>query len=207
MNTTDGTAEYEAAFALVWQTDENYAMNVNEAHASASCDSCAAVAVAYQVVFVIDMDDTNDNVAVPQNLAGALNYECVNCLTYALARQLFVTLDQPLSAEAVDALEDLWADIAGYGAEIERGNVPLGEIRGQLEKYTNEIVAIVNADQPGTNTNNDGIADGPGHLITDRLGGTVRSAIGDHLTNTRGNLTTARGNSRTFIHDRPHSAE
>ena len=52
-------------------------MNVNEAHAYASCNSCAAVAFAYQVVFVVDTDETDDNVAAPQNLAGALNYDCV----------------------------------------------------------------------------------------------------------------------------------
>ena len=51
-------------------------MNVNEAQAYASCYNCAAVAIAYQVVFVLetpgaddnDTDptkDTNDNVAVP----------------------------------------------------------------------------------------------------------------------------------------------
>ena len=100
INTTDNTVVYDAAFALVWATDAKHAMNINEAHAYASCNNCAAVAVAYQVVFVVDMDDTNDNVAVPQNLAGALNYECVNCITYALARQLFVTLDEDLSPTA-----------------------------------------------------------------------------------------------------------
>ena len=48
---------------------------------------------AFQVVLV-----TGDNhVAVPQNLSAAVNYDCVNCLTYALATQLFVTLDGPLS--------------------------------------------------------------------------------------------------------------
>ena len=100
INTTDNTVVYDAAFALVWATDEVHNMNINEAHAYASCNNCAAVAVAYQVVFVIDQDDTNDNVAVPQNLAGALNYDCVNCITYAFARQLFVTLDEDLSPTA-----------------------------------------------------------------------------------------------------------
>jgi putative peptide zinc metalloprotease protein len=150
VNTTDGTVVYEAAFALVWQTDEEHAMNVNEAHAYASCDTCAAVAVAYQIVFVIDQDDTNNNVAVPQNLAGALNYECVNCLTYALAQQLFVTLDRPLSAKARAELDVLWAEIAAFEKEIESGQVPLNEIRPRLEAYTNEVKAIVEADQPGT---------------------------------------------------------
>jgi putative peptide zinc metalloprotease protein len=150
VNTTDGKVVYEAAFARVWVTDNSYAMNINEAHAYASCESCAAVAIAYQVVFVIDSEETDDNVAVPQNLAGALNYDCVNCMTYALARQLFVTLDRPLSADAMIALDTVWAKIAAYEDAIELGDVPLNEIEGQLAAYTNEIILIVNTDQPGT---------------------------------------------------------
>jgi putative peptide zinc metalloprotease protein len=150
VNTTDGTVEYEAAFAMVYATDEKYAMNVNEAHAYASCDSCAAVAVAYQVVFVIDADKTNDNVAVPQNLAGALNYECVNCLTYAVASQLFVTLDEPLSEEAMAKLDAVWARVRAYERDIEAGKVPPDQIAAQLDVFTSEIKAIVEEDQPGT---------------------------------------------------------
>lgn len=121
VNTTDGTVEYDVAVALVWQTDEEYALNVNEAHAYASCSSCAAVAVAYQVVFVIDEDDANDNVAVPQNPAGALNYDCVNCLTYAVAQQLFVTLDDPLSEEARAEIDEVWRQVGIYAALVESG--------------------------------------------------------------------------------------
>ena len=67
-------------------------------------------------------DDTNDNVAVPQNLAGALNYDCVNCITYALARQLFVTLDEELSPTAKEQLDALWIEIAAYGEQIAEGD-------------------------------------------------------------------------------------
>jgi putative peptide zinc metalloprotease protein len=153
VNTADNSVEYEAAFAMVYVTDNKPAMNVNEAHAYASCDSCAAVAVAYQVVFVIDTDAANDNVAVPQNLAGALNYDCVNCLTYAIARQLFVTLDEPLSEEAMIELNALWEEIAAYEQTInaEEGEMPTpDEIAAALDAYTEEIMAIVEADQPGT---------------------------------------------------------
>ncbi|MCZ8377264.1 hypothetical protein O6P37_00160 [Mycobacterium sp. CPCC 205372] len=149
VNTTDGTMEYEAAFAMVY-VEGSEAMNVNEAHAYASCNSCGAVAVAYQVVIVIDEDATDDNVAVPQNLAGALNYECVNCLTYALARQLFVTLDEPLSEDATAKLDAVWERIQDYEAQIEKGEVDPDEIAPQLDAFTNEIKAIIEADQPGT---------------------------------------------------------
>lgn len=150
VNTTDNTVVYDAAFALVWQTDEEYAMNVNEAHAYASCDNCAAVAVAYQVVFAIDTVEDNDNVAVPQNLAGALNYDCVNCVTYALARQLFVTLDEDLSTEAKAELQALWTEIAAYGDQISAGEVDVNEIDARLADYTKQIMLIVEEDQPGT---------------------------------------------------------
>ena len=161
VNYRNNTVVYEAAFAFVYATDGADAMNVNEAQAYASCYNCAAVAIAYQVVFVLetpgaddnDTDptkDTNDNVAVPQNLAGSLNYMCVNCLTYAHARQLFVTLDEPLSDEAKVQLEALWQEIDAYADAIEAGTVPLDEIAPDLEDFTDQIVIIVNTDQPGT---------------------------------------------------------
>jgi putative peptide zinc metalloprotease protein len=150
VNTTDGTAVYEAAFAMVYVTDNTDAMNVNEAQAYASCDSCAAVAVAYQVVFVVDSDATDDNVVAPQNLAGALNYECANCLTYALARQVFITLDEPLSEDATKELDAVWAELGQFEKDVEAGKVPPDQIEARLDGYTTRIMAIVEKDQPGT---------------------------------------------------------
>jgi putative peptide zinc metalloprotease protein len=149
VNTADETAVYEAAFAMVWMTDDSDALNVNEAHAYASCDSCAAVAVSYQVVFVVDDDASDDNVVAPQNLAGALNYECANCLTYALARQVFITLDEPLSDDAMRELDVIWAEMAAFEKEVEAGKVPPEEIEARLDGYTNRIIDVVEADQPG----------------------------------------------------------
>lgn len=150
VNTTDNTVVYEAAFALVWQTDEEYVENINDAEAYASCRNCGAVAVAYQVVFVIDGDDSNNNVATPQNLAGALNYDCVNCLTYGLAQQLFITLDEPLSPAATAKLDEVWSRVSAFQGQIEAGQVKLADIQPQLQAYTDEIKAIVEEDQPGT---------------------------------------------------------
>jgi putative peptide zinc metalloprotease protein len=161
VNYRSNTVVYEAAFAFVYATDGADAMNINEAQAYASCFNCAAVAIAYQVVFVVDTPgaddndtdptkDTNDNVAVPQNLSGGLNYMCINCMTYAYARQLFVTLDEPLSEDAMQELSVLWEKIDDYADLIEAGKVPLSEIVPELEAYTKQIIDIVNADQPGT---------------------------------------------------------
>ena len=103
VNTDDGTIRYDVAFALIWVEDDAPALNRNESYAFASCKDCAAVSVAFQVVLV-----TGDNhVAAPQNIAAAVNYDCVNCLTFALATQLFVTLDGPLSASGRDEISRL----------------------------------------------------------------------------------------------------
>ena len=148
INTTDGTAMYEAAFALVWVTDNADAMNVNEAQAYASCNSCTTVAVAYQVVFVVDSDDSDNNVVAPENLAGALNYECVNCLTYALARQVFVTLEEPLSDDAMRELDAVWSNMAAFEKEIEDGKLQPDEIEARIQGYTEQIITIVRVHQP-----------------------------------------------------------
>jgi putative peptide zinc metalloprotease protein len=146
VNTTDGTVVYDTAFALVWVEDGEPATNTNSAFAFASCKSCAAVAIGFQVVFVVG----DNHVAVPQNLAGALTSDCVNCLTYALAKQLFITLDGPLSDDAMAELDRLWTQIATYGTSISAGKVPLDEIAEQLDAYEQQIMAIIAADQPGT---------------------------------------------------------
>ena len=144
VNTEDGTVEYDVAISLVWVTDEEPVLNTNEAYAFASCTSCATIAVAFQVVLILGDNDT----VVPQNLAGALNSDCVNCLTYALAQQLIVTVDEPLSEEAMDQLDALWQDLAVFAQDIE--SYPVSEIDDRLDEYAAEILEIIEEDQPGT---------------------------------------------------------
>jgi putative peptide zinc metalloprotease protein len=144
VNTKDGTTEYDVAISLVWVTGGEAALNTNEAYAFASCTSCASVAVAFQVVLVVG----DNHIAVPQNLAGALNSDCVNCLTYALAQQLFVTLGEPLSADAMASLDALWKKLAKFARDIE--SYPLSEIDDRLDEFAAQILAIIETDQPGT---------------------------------------------------------
>ena len=143
VNTTDGTIRYDVAFALVWVEDDSQALNTNEAYAYASCNGCAAVAIGFQVVLV-----TGDNhYARPENLSGALNYNCVNCLTYALAKQLFVTLDGPLSDTGMAELTKIWQQIAQFGTHITE--VPLSSIQSTLEGYQQQILDVIAKDQGG----------------------------------------------------------
>ncbi len=142
VNTTDNTVVYDIAFALVWIDDTSDPVtNTNEAHAYASCTRCAAVAIGFQVVLVVGSAD----IVVPQNLAGALNYNCVQCLTYALATQLVLTLDRPLSADGMTALNELWAQIAEFGRSIE--DYSLAELRDMLSSYEEQILDIIADDE------------------------------------------------------------
>lgn len=141
VNTTDDSVTYDVAFALVWADGDDVADNTNDAYAIASCDSCAAVAVAFQVVLVTGATD----VAIPTNVSVAINYNCTSCLTFSLAVQLFVTLDGPLSAEAVAAIEDVWAEALAFARGI--GQVPLDEIQDTLEEFEEQIIGIIEDEQ------------------------------------------------------------
>jgi putative peptide zinc metalloprotease protein len=144
VNTTDGSVTYSVAFALVWAEDGGPVDARNEAYAFASCTGCAAVAVGFQVVLIVGQAD----VIVPENLSAAANYNCLDCLTYALASQLVLTLDGPLGEASLAQLHALWAEIAEYGRNIQ--NVPLSEIQARLAAYKEQITAIIKADPSAT---------------------------------------------------------
>ncbi|MGH3334580.1 MAG: hypothetical protein ACRDOZ_02090, partial [Nocardioides sp.] len=135
-NTTDGSMKYDIAFALVW-AEGNEVLNVNEAHAYASCSNCVTVAVAFQVVLI--MDDAQ--VVVPQNLAVAANYECYRCITAALASQLVLSVEETPGEEQLLALGDVWNRLTAFGQSIT--SYSLSEISTQLEAFKTEIVAIL----------------------------------------------------------------
>ncbi len=140
VNTKDGSVVYDVAFALVWAEDGDDVRNTNEAYAFASCKDCAAVAVGFQVVLIVGQAD----VVVPENLSAAANYNCLRCLTYALASQLVLTLDGPLSPDGMTRLQALWQQIAEYGRNLQ--NVPLSEIQGKLEGFKEQIMELVRTD-------------------------------------------------------------
>jgi putative peptide zinc metalloprotease protein len=137
VNTTDGSTVYDVAFALVWADGSNPVQNTNGAYALASCSACTTVAVGFQVVLVLGQA----NVVVPENLSAAVNYNCLQCLTYALAQQLVITLDGPLSTAGTAAVQAVWAKIQQFAAGIQ--DVPLDQIRSTLLGYEQQIVDIV----------------------------------------------------------------
>jgi putative peptide zinc metalloprotease protein len=137
----DGQVTYDLAFALVWAEGDEV-LNVNEAHAYASCSDCVAVAVAFQVVLI--MDDAS--VVVPQNLAVAANYDCYRCITAAIASQLVLSMGDEPGEEQLLALGEVWARLTQFAREIT--SYSLTEISVRLEKFKGEIVAILGEAPP-----------------------------------------------------------
>ncbi len=175
VNTKDGTIRYDVAFALIWVDDDSPALQRNESYAFASCRNCGAVSIAFQVVLV-----TGDNhVAAPQNIAAAVNYDCVNCLTYALATQLFATLEGPLSEAGMEEIARVWEEIAAFGANIT--NVPLSEINERLTAFEEEILAIIEKEQGPLTSSTPTPSPSPGGTPTPSSGATPASG-GDQST-------------------------
>jgi putative peptide zinc metalloprotease protein len=141
--TTDGGTVYDVAFALVW-ADGDAVLNSNEAYAFASCTECTAVAVSFQVVLVVG----DANLAAPENIAEAVAYNCIRCVTEALAVQLVVSLPDGLDADSATALEQLWLEIAEFGENLE--GLSLTEIQAALADYEEQILWIVDPEYAAT---------------------------------------------------------
>jgi putative peptide zinc metalloprotease protein len=139
VNTTDGSVAYDVSFALVW-ADGDTALQRNEAYAFARCTGCRTVAVAFQVVVLVGSVD----VVVPQNISAAVNYACVECVTYALATQLVVSTPGPLSDGAMARLAQVWEELRAFGGQID--GVPLAELRDRLTEYEQRILDVVRTD-------------------------------------------------------------
>jgi putative peptide zinc metalloprotease protein len=141
INTTDGSTVYDVAFALVWVTDGT-ADNRNEAYALASCQNCATVAIGFQVVLVVGQA----NVVVPRNIAVAVNYACVECVTVALAKQLVITLPGALSDAGSAELARVWSRLTELAAHLQ--NVSLQQLQAELTRVETDILDIIRREAP-----------------------------------------------------------
>src|SRR3954447_13788489 len=137
--TKDGGTAYDVSFALVW-ADKDTVLNRNEAYAFASCSTCKAVAVSFQVVLVVGQA----HVVAPQNIAAAVTYHCFACITQALATQLVVTVPGPPSAEVVQQLNVLWARIVAFEQHV--ASMSFDQIKKAIASFEQQIVAVVRPD-------------------------------------------------------------
>jgi putative peptide zinc metalloprotease protein len=136
VNTRNGTVVYDVAFALVW-ADRDAVLNKNEAYAFASCTACRATAISFQVVLILG----NAHVVVPQNISAAVNYDCLACVTQALAVQLVLSLPgAPSDAETAD-IQALWSEIQAFAGQL--GGLSYAEIHARLTAYEQRLVAVI----------------------------------------------------------------
>ena len=140
--TRNGSSAYDVAFALVWATGDTV-LNKNEAYAFASCSHCKAEAISFQIVLIVG----HANVIAPQNLSAAVNYNCIVCLTQALAVQLVLTLPGRPSAAEIRDINALWRQIQAWSKNIR--NLPFAVIHAKLLDYEQQMIAIITKDSGG----------------------------------------------------------
>ncbi|HEX8303601.1 MAG TPA: hypothetical protein VF612_01875 [Jatrophihabitans sp.] len=141
VNTRDGTVVYDVAFALVW-ADRDTVLNRNEAYAFASCTGCRATAISFQVVLILG----NAHVVVPQNISAAVNYDCLACVTQALAVQLVLSLPGAPGAAETAEIEALWREIQAFAGQL-RG-LSFAEIHARLVGYEKRLVQVISKYAP-----------------------------------------------------------
>jgi putative peptide zinc metalloprotease protein len=154
VNTRDGTVVYDVAFAMVW-ADSNTVLNKNEAYAFAHCQDCQATAISFQVVLIVGQA----HVIVPQNISAAVNYDCLTCLTQALAEQLVVTLPSNPTPSEVQQLTALWQQIQLFSQHLQ--GLSFTDIRSRLTGYEQQILDIVRQDA-GSPTDGSTASQSPG---------------------------------------------
>jgi DNA-binding transcriptional LysR family regulator len=134
--TRDGAVVYDVAFALVTATTDTV-LNANEAYAFASCAHCTAVAVSFQVVLIIG----NAHTIAPKNVSEAVAYDCISCLTAAIAVQLDISLPAAPQGSTAAQLDALWTQVQAFGKNI--SSFSLDQVHAQLQQYEQQIEQIV----------------------------------------------------------------
>ena len=101
-NTTDGGIVYDVAYSLVTVSGGADVTNENGAYALASCKACTTLAVSFQLVLVVGQSDK----IMPINVAEALNLNCPECITTAIAKQMVISVTSQPSADLLRRLTE-----------------------------------------------------------------------------------------------------
>jgi putative peptide zinc metalloprotease protein len=161
VNTKDNTSIFKFAFEVRRVMNE-VVDETNAAVAVASCENCQTVAVAIQIVLIVNDPD----VVSPTNLALAMNVECTSCATLASAYQyVFTTGGQVVfSKEGWDALTDLrkqihellkdgWTDIGSLQAELDALAAQVREVVANELRPAEEVPTTEPTPEPSTAPN------------------------------------------------------
>ena len=139
VNVTDNTLQ--TAMAVAWAVSqggtEDVVDNRNEAHAYASCDHCAALAAAFQVLLLVD----SPVVVVPVNLAAAASYHCDRCATAAIAVQLVVSLTGMPSAHATELIDQAMDQVAQLESQL--GEMSVEQVYAALTMTEEQVMQVL----------------------------------------------------------------
>lgn len=136
VNTKDGTDLFKFAFNIRRVMQDTVDQS-NAAVAYSSCEACRTVAISFQIVLVMGDAET----ITPENLALAINQDCLSCDTAAFAYQ-FVLGGDGLMRFTSDALKQL-QDIRKRIAALKDSGLTDAEIQVELDKAAEEIRTIL----------------------------------------------------------------
>ncbi|HEX2149033.1 MAG TPA: hypothetical protein VHI31_02505 [Actinomycetota bacterium] len=168
INNEDGSSMFRFAFD-VHRTMNEVIEETNIAISYASCEGCQTVAVAIQIVLVSSDPDS----ITPENVAIAINEECISCETMASAYQFVVGTGgkTKLDKEGRKQIKDIRKAFYDLAKEAEAGNLSNAQIEARLTPLVNQIKDVLDnhvvaAEKPDEEDGAEG-ADGQGTAGSD----------------------------------------
>lgn len=136
-NEIDGAAVVEAS--VQYRVDADGRVDpINRAVAAAKCTGCQTLAAAFQLVLIT----ADYDMFVPRNSAYVNNVECVECVTWASAKQVLVETGGPahLSGSGQQRLQAIEDRLEALEADLPR--MTLEALQAALNAEVEELVAI-----------------------------------------------------------------
>ena len=140
INTKDGFDLFKLAFQVRRATGDVIDTG-NGAVAYASCTDCQTVALAIQVLLISGYDSS---VVAPENVAIAINVDCVACETLASAYQFVLTAEGNVhfTAEGSRRL----AEIRQALLALKQSDLSIEEIQARLDALMDELYRVLSTE-------------------------------------------------------------
>lgn len=140
INTKDGFDLFRLAFQVRRATGDVVDTG-NGAVAYASCTDCQTVALAIQVLLISGYDSST---VAPENVAIAINQDCVACETLASAYQFVLTAEGNLHFTA-DGSKRL-AELRQALLELRGSDLSVEEIQAKVDGLMDELASILSTE-------------------------------------------------------------
>jgi putative peptide zinc metalloprotease protein len=137
INEKDGSSLFKLSFTVLRISGDDVAPS-NVAVAVGSCSNCRTVAIALQVVLVLDDPSTIS----PLNMAIAINENCLQCLTAAAAYQLVVSAPSDRFKFTKEAKEQI-KDIQDEFEMLLEGDLPIDLLLAETDALALELFTLV----------------------------------------------------------------